>query len=325
MLKSLIKISNKRLLLPLYHAVNDDPPAHLKNLYPVRSFQQFKADIEFFLKYYDPIDSNTLVDLLKNDRPIRGNRVLFTFDDGLQEIKTFILPLLKQKGIPALFFVNPAFVDNKDLFYRYKASIILETIKNRKHHSVLKSVARVLKIPAADSYSIRQAVLRIDYPGKDRLDLLANLLELDFSEYLKKNMPYLTTPQLKAMQNDQFALGAHSIDHPEFYNLSLDEQLNQATQSMAWVQKELNPKNNFFAFPFTDFNVSAEFFETLYSDYTNKPDLTFGCAGLKDEFFKFHIQRVPFEIKNSSAKATLKNEYFAYLIKKMIRRNFIKR
>lgn len=48
-----------------------------------------------------------------------------------------ILPILEAKGIPATFFINSGFIDNKDLFFRFKASFLIDElhkrgIKNRK-------------------------------------------------------------------------------------------------------------------------------------------------------------------------------------------------
>ena len=36
-----------------------------------------------------------------------------TFDDGFRELHDVVAPILLRKGIPATFFVNSAFIDNK--------------------------------------------------------------------------------------------------------------------------------------------------------------------------------------------------------------------
>lgn len=324
MLQKLIQISNKQLLIPLYHAISDEPPAHLKNLYPLRSIRQFKNDLAFILNFFEPISVEDLVYSIKNQQPFTKNKVLFTFDDGLREVKDFIVPILKEKGIPAIFFVNSAFVNNNDLFYRYKAGLIVEKLKNEDPHELTR-VAKILNINSPLLKPIKDAVLQVNYLHKDVLDEIACLLSIDFNDFLQKNKPYLSTDELNLLMKDGFNIGAHGVGHPEFFNISFKEQYRQVKESIIWVKENLNPDFNLFAFPFTDFNVSKQFFESIYADQEMELDLTFGCAGLKDEFFSNHLQRVPFEKTDSSAKIILRQEYVRYLLKKLIRKNYIKR
>jgi hypothetical protein len=160
---------------------------------------------------------------------------------------------------------------------------------------------------------------------KDVLDEIACSLHIDFNDFLQKKNPYLSTAELSLLMKDGFYIGAHGVGHPEFFNISFKEQFRQVKESIIWVKEKLNPDFNFFAFPFTDFNVSKQFFDSIYADKEIEPDLTFGCAGLKDEFFSSHLQRVPFEKTRSSAKTILRQEYVRYLLKKLIRKNYIKR
>ncbi|MFP4023312.1 MAG: polysaccharide deacetylase family protein [Thiohalospira sp.] len=324
MLQKLIQISNKQLLIPLYHAISDDPPAHLKNLYPLRSINQFKNDLAFILNFFEPISVKDLVYSIKNNQPFTKNKVLFTFDDGLREVKNFIAPILKEKGIPAIFFINSGFVNNRALFYRFKSSLIVERL-SKSNAQELKWIAEILKVNSTRFISLKNAVLQVTCSNQFILDKIANYLEVDFDDFLKKKSPYLSTDEIKTLMKQGFYIGAHGVDHPEFFNISFEKQYRQVKESVRWVQKYINPDFNLFAFPFTDFKISKQLFDIIYADEKINLDLTFGCAGLKDEFLKYHLQRVPFEIKNYSAKTILKQEYSAYLLKKLIRKNYIKR
>lgn len=324
MLQKLIQISNKKLLIPLYHAISDEPPAHLKNLYRLRSINQFKNDLAVILKFFEPISAEDLVYSIKNSKPLTKNSVLFTFDDGLREVKDFIAPILKEKGIPAIFFINSGFVDNKALFYRFKSSLIIERL-SKSNAQELKWITEILKVNSTRFISLKNAVLQVTYSSQFILDKIANYLEVDFDDFLKNKSPYLSTDEIRTLMKQGFYIGAHGVDHPEFFNITFEEQYRQVKESVRWVQKYINPDFNLFAFPFTDFNVSKQFFESIYADHELNLDLTFGCAGFKDEFLKYHLQRVPFEIKNNSAKTTLRQEYIRYLLKKGIRKNYIRR
>ena len=326
MLTNLIKLSGKKLLLPLYHAVSDEDLKHTRNVYSVRNTKQFIEDIDFVLKYYKPIDINTLIDLASDNKSQKENSVLFTFDDGLKEVYEVIVPILKAKGIPAIFFINSGFVDNRDLFYRYKASLLIEEINSKNiSRSVLDNIAAKLKIRIRDKNQIIKQILSIDYNSKKELDEIAQIIDLDFDVFLKQEQPYLTHDQITSLIDQGFTIGSHGIDHPEYYKILFSEQVRQTTESQQFVKKEFNTKYNLFAFPFTDYKVSKHFFEAIYSSTNPVVDLSFGCAGLKDENFRNHLQRVPMEIEGKSTQRILQTEYLAYLVKKLIGKNKIRR
>ena len=58
------------------------------------------------------------------------NSFLLTFDDGFREIYDIIAPILLDKGIPATFFISSGFLDNRELCYQHKASLLVEKVRN---------------------------------------------------------------------------------------------------------------------------------------------------------------------------------------------------
>ena len=128
----LIRLTRQYLVLPFYHAVSDDLMPHVAHVYPVRSRSAFMKDLEFFLRHYEPLgleDLKSPVPPGKRKKPA----MFLSFDDGLSEIYDIVAPLLLSKGIPAGIFVNTGFVDNRDLFYRYKSSLLLDRFESIKY------------------------------------------------------------------------------------------------------------------------------------------------------------------------------------------------
>ena len=139
-------------------------------------------------------------------------------------------------------------------------------------------------------------------------------------EFLEKNKPYLTTEQIKELSNQGFTIGAHSIDHPYYNTISLEEQLRQTRESLNFISSIINQKLRLFAFPFTDFNVSKQFFEEIKPDV----DLCFGTAGLKNDVIPFNIQRIAGETRTfKSLEVILKKEYLKYLVKFFLKRHTV--
>jgi peptidoglycan/xylan/chitin deacetylase (PgdA/CDA1 family) len=303
-LDRLIKLTGQNVIFPFYHAVSDNEIIHLKHLYKVRNSSQFINDLDLLLKYYQPLNYEDLINSIKRDSPLRGNRFMLSFDDGLREFHDIIAPILIRKGIPAVCFVNSAFIDNKDLFYRYKASILID-ITGRK--------------------DFEQKQLKITYSERDHLDKLARAMGYNFQEYLKEHQPYLTSVQIEKLIGQGFAFGAHSIDHPRYCDISEDEQVRQTSVSLSEICERFGLNYRLFSFPFTDAGVGKSFFQKIFDPENPIADLTFGGAGLKKEVIQGHIQRIPFEGTSLNAGQILGSEYLYWVMKAIAGRNRINR
>ena len=293
-------------VIPLYHEVSERPSPYVKHLGTWRSTAQFLIDLAFLLEHYEPVG---LEDLLHH-KETRKPPFHLTFDDGLISVYDTVAPILKAKGIPATIFVNSAFVDNAGLFFRYKCSLLIEHITH--HPSLVMKVNNYLTDHGVNQHW-KTFLLAIAYSEKHVLDQLAQWVGLDFNEVMATQPCYLNLSQLKSLQIDGFTIGAHSIDHPRYDQLPLQEQVRQTKESMDFVRTHLNPAPSAFAFPFTDYGVKMAFFNTLSKDLA--VDISMGCAGLKEEKLPFHFQRIPFDESEVHAHLLLSATYLYYLLK----------
>ena len=295
-------ITGEQLIFPFYHSVNDNIPEHLINLYEPRSIENFEKDLDYLVQHFKPISLIELLEFKKNaclsvGQGFKTKEPCFhlTFDDGLSEIYDVVAPILVKRKIPATFFINSDFLDNKNLFYRFKASILVERF-------------------AADG------LLDISFHEKDEIENFAKTLNVDFNEYLEKEKPYLTSLQIKDLINQGFTIGAHSQNHPLYNLIAEKEQINQTLNSVNYLKQEFGLDYSVFSFPFTDDGMSKSFFKAIESQV----DLTFGSAGIKKDSVKFNLQRIPMET-NESAEQLIKTQYFYCFLKKLFGRNKIVR
>lgn len=324
-LDSLIQRSRQHLMVPVYHLVADTPPPHVKNLYKIKSTQQFKDELDCFLKYYRPIDLPDLIKGLSSGEPINENSFLLTFDDGLREFKDVIAAVLREKGVPAICFLNSDFIDNKGLFFRYKASLLIDHIKKEKLEKATIVQAWMRSNQFHENSGIENILLSIPYSKRELLDQLAATVRLSFDDYLEKEEPYLRSADIQALQKQGFHFGAHSCDHPPYKEISFAEQQQQTAKSLYEIKEQFDPEYNLFAFPFTDDGVSRKFFHWLHKREHRLTDLSFGTAGLKKEQYPRHIQRIPFELYDLSAEDVLKLEHLYYWVKGFLGRNRVRR
>lgn len=316
-------ISGQTTLLPFYHLVSDQVVPHVKHLYRIRNKNQFIQDLDYLLKHYKALHLDQFKDSLHNGKKLPKNSFLLSFDDGLAECYHVIAPILKKKGIPASFFLNSAFIDNKALMFRYKASLLIEHIFQDldKRTLITQQLFREHQIPYSN-FSLD--LKKITWKQQAFLDVLAQALSLDFQQYLDKQQPYLSVKQIHEMQQDGFSFGSHSIDHPRYKNIAKSEQIKQTLDGHLQLKNSLDHIDTIFAFPFTDDAVGLSFFEALYQ--SNTIDYSFGGAGIKHEKNRQHWQRLGLESSGiRSSKQIIHSEYCYYLLKSIFRKNTIRR
>ena len=288
------KITRFPELAPFYHIVSDEQVPHVKHLFGYRTIHQFKKDMEFLLRYYHPITIHDILVYARTGDRLPEKSFFLSFDDGLRENYDIIAPILKEMGIPASFFVATAALDNADMIYRHKASLLVDHLVTLqpKNISGARSVLAKHGIQNNDSAA---GVLSVKYKGRDVLDELARSFDLDFNEYLAQKRPYLSTSEIKRLISEGFTVGAHSIDHPFYAELSIEEQLRQTKESVNAVTQVFELNYRTFAFPFGDKGVSKRFFSRVLAEDT--VDIVFGSrsAFCNDEYFPFSIQRLIME------------------------------
>jgi peptidoglycan/xylan/chitin deacetylase (PgdA/CDA1 family) len=324
-LKILRLVTGQNFILPFYHAVADESPLHLKHLYQVRSGKTFENDLDYLLQHYTAVSITDVYNHITGIKPLPKHAFFISFDDGLTEFKEFAWPILKCKGVPVTLFVNPSFVDNKQLFFRFKAALLIDFIQKNQNTKLLNEANELLGSIVNSVSDLEHFVLGVKYPQKTFLDDLAEYFSLDFNSYLKTHKPYLSTNELIELQSQGVNIGAHSMDHPLFNQLNPDEMLFQFNSSVQWVQSKFNLEIKAFSFPFTDFGIKADFFETIFNPIESLVDLTFGTAGLKNERFKNHLQRIPVEDYDCNMQQILQKQYMYYLAKAPFFKNTITR
>jgi len=325
-LNGMISITGRKLIFPFYHLVSDEEVVHVKHLYQVRTTKEFNDDLDFLLKYYKPVGIDDLLGFVNSGKTLPGNSFLLSFDDGLREFHDVAAPILLRKGIPAVCFLNSDFLDNAGLFYRYKASLLIEKLQNgevpKNKKIFLEEWFRKNDLPVAQNY---QGLLKINYSNRHLLDELALHMEVDFNHFLKEHRPYLGSDQVSSLIQKGFSFGSHSIDHPEYRYLTEEEQIRQTEESLSRICGKFGIKEKLFCFPFTDYGVKQSFFDKVFDPSNPIADFTFGGAGMKLDSISRNIQRIPFEGTSLPAKQILATEYLYYMIKSIFGKNLIRR
>lgn len=308
------------LLLPYHHVVSNDFLPHISQLYAFKNVQQFTKDLDFLLKHYKPIHPDDLGKAIFNDAAIPPGSFLLTFDDGFREVYDNIAPILEKKGVPAIFFLNPAFVNNRELFYRCKISLMIDELKN-KTADLLPIYSKVL--PAApDTGTVIAALKNLNQHNASVLDILANNIHFSFEDFLEKKKPFLTSSQIVDLHKRGFTIGAHSMNHPYYHLLSVEDQVRQTIDSCNYVKELLGTEECHFSFPHSDAGISQAGIDAINQHVTG---LLFGIQNQKKELHNRILHRFNAERPETNANALIKGQLLLNKIQQLTGRDTVKR
>jgi peptidoglycan/xylan/chitin deacetylase (PgdA/CDA1 family) len=306
-------------LIVNYHVVSDNYIPYVKNLYSYRNVQRFCEDLDFFISNYNPIGLLEFLDCIKNNKKIPENAVLFTIDDGFREVYDIMAPMMLERNLTATVFLTSGFVDNNQFGFDQKKSLLMDKVNQASDPSLSNKLRKELELNNLFTNSLSYSIMNIPYVKGYILDSLSKTIDLDFNITLKQFSPFLTTLQITELMQKGFTIGGHSVDHPNFAELSIQDQVIQAQNSVDFVTEKFAVKYKVFAFPYWDGGISREFFKKL------SVDATFGTQGLLTDTIQTNFQRIGIEKYNYTAKRIIKAHYFRKMIYHSLKKDTLTR
>jgi hypothetical protein len=131
----------------------------------------------------------------------------------------------------------------------------------------------------------------------------------------------MTSEQIETMLRHNMTIGGHSIDHPDFTVLSLEEQVRQALSSVDDLVERFVLDYRAFAFPYNDRALDATLFESIRDGI----DVTFGTSGLVRDEFPMHFQRGSIDNSKQSFRRSMGALFGKYYGQRLTGKHYIKR
>jgi peptidoglycan/xylan/chitin deacetylase (PgdA/CDA1 family) len=302
-------ISGVSLVVPFYHMVSDVHVPHVSNLYRFRSVAEFTADLEFFVRQFEPVSLFDIVEALDWKRSLPRSCFHLTFDDGFTEVYETVAPILEKFGVPATFFLNTGFLDGGGLAHYNAISVLLD--RDELLHPASKGmetrIDSILPPVTPGCTTLQERIRSIGYAQSHLVSALAETIGFDLDEYIQGRRPHLTSKEVASLYGRGFGIGAHSHTHPLYAELSLAEQLEETRTSIDWLVSRFGVTPKAFAFPHNDTGVQEDFFSAVFSQHLL--DVSFGTSGLVSHFNPRNIQRVSMEKTSAPASRILSRQF----------------
>jgi peptidoglycan/xylan/chitin deacetylase (PgdA/CDA1 family) len=233
----------------------------------------------------------------------------------LREAVEVIAPICREKGVPATFFLTTEFLDNRYLGDRHLASLLLERIRGLPDQDRRRILAKVESewpdaVPPDRDW---KGLLLARCPQQRRiLNLIADLIGLDQQAWLQQVRPYAESQEIVQLLADGFTIGAHSLSHPFFPQISTDEQVRETVQSLQFLETRFHVNCSAFAFPFGADGVGTDYFAAVQKVRTDT--FLFGVGPASPVPGNMLMDRVPLDADpDLPIEATLRRTYAARL------------
>jgi peptidoglycan/xylan/chitin deacetylase (PgdA/CDA1 family) len=312
------RCSGRGVCLVLYHAVTDATPNHLKHLFPCRNTRSFRRDLDFLLQHYEPVSLSQVVGGALGRERLPPNALHVTCDDGLREAAEIIAPICREKGVPATFFLTTGFIDNRELWHRHLASLLLERIlkMSESRRDKLRIEIRA-RYPESASASWKDLLLARDHESRPLLDGVAALIELDQAAYLREVRPYVTSEDVARLIRDGFTIGAHSVTHPSFPAIAVEDQIREALDSRRQIESRFGIVCRTFAFPFGADGVGPQFYDRVGE--SQEIELFFGVGPSETVSTEGCLDRIPLDYESSISTDHILRPAYADRVRRRLR------
>jgi peptidoglycan/xylan/chitin deacetylase (PgdA/CDA1 family) len=235
----------------MFHSVLPDPVLHADVLGDIaHSEREFRAQMELLARDYHPVSLDDVVRNLGNGQPLGKRSVAVTFDDGYSDNHDFAMPILKQFGIPAAFYVTVDCVDNRTLPW---PSCLRFAFRNTTLPSWVDSQARPWKL---DDRSSRESGF---LAACDECCQLSGRTQAEFVERVERDLKtaipgelgslMMNYDQLRALVRQGQIVGSHTMTHPNMAFIKEDEARAELIESKRRLEKELSLPVTHFSYP----------------------------------------------------------------------------
>jgi peptidoglycan/xylan/chitin deacetylase (PgdA/CDA1 family) len=210
----------KKVFIFVYHDISNEPNPKIAALHNT-SIDCFISHIDFFKANFEII---SLEDLSNNKVLTNGPYAVISFDDGLQSVVDYAMPILEKQNIPFTLFLNEQAIKDQFLWNIE----LIEHIEDKEYLTLFyhKYIPQTISIEDFMSNPIAIAV------AHGNAELLAQKEKTKESRF-----EFINKETVLALKNHELiSIGDHSKNHLN---------LNNASQSIEEERLYLDSKNYF--------------------------------------------------------------------------------
>lgn len=220
----------------------------------------FRQQMDIIADRFNPISLHDLHSWLDGAISLPPRAALITFDDGYRDNLEFAMPILEQRGLPAVVFLPTDYIGRDRPFFWDSAAFIFGRTAMRNAELPLLG-SRSWTTSSSICADWVEAVKRIPEDQKEEtVQQLGEVLGVEMPDDAYSG-ELLTWDEIRNMLNHGFSFGSHTLSHPILTQLSPQDLFRELAESKKRIQDELGMEVRSLAYPNgmpTDFNSQVE-------------------------------------------------------------------
>ena len=213
---------------------------------------QFRRQLELLARHGTPIGIDDLVRAI-DGAPLPKNPVMVTFDDGYRSCHDVALPILRDVGLRATFFIATSYVTERRLYWWERIAIVLA--RARTPSATLAYPVAIDVVARDPSTPARLTDLIKDTPGLDVERFLTELaaafgvvwdraIEAEHADRV-----VMTWAHVRALAAAGMDVESHTRSHRVLQTLDADELHDELAGSRTELERELGTRVRAIAYP----------------------------------------------------------------------------
>lgn len=243
-----------QLVVLCYHGVVDDRLCD--DGYRTRvalPLSQFRRQLQFVRKHYRYISVQELLHSLRTEEPLPERAVLVTFDDGFRNNLTHAAPVLKQLGVPAIFFIATGYIGTNNMLWPH---LLDELVLTWPHQTIPLPSGESATVPAAPALrnrfaeNLRNMCLALaDEDRQSYIDALVQDHSIQLDSRLRDLNAFLSWNDVRNLVRQRFAIGSHTVHHPILTRFTASRLREELAESKTTIEKETGEPCECIAYP----------------------------------------------------------------------------
>jgi peptidoglycan/xylan/chitin deacetylase (PgdA/CDA1 family) len=214
----------------------------------------FRAQLLYLRERFDMLSVDALLEASGHGRlALTRPSALITFDDGYRDNCEVAMPILRELGIPAVFFVAASYIDEPRLTWWDRVAYIVK----RTTRAVLEldyPRRLVLDLPAVGRNEVARQILRaykqtpsIDHPRffehlHERAEVTADVAALGRDLFMSWD-------QVRELKDAGMEIGGHTYTHPVLSRIPEKAQRDELSRAKERLEAESGGRVRMMAYP----------------------------------------------------------------------------
>ena len=240
----------KRLIVLCYHRIRSDVPCEYLFdegvLGPSQS--EFERQIKWLKSNFDVLSESEILEQVSKPR-LSKRSVAITFDDGYRDNYELAYPVLRAYGMPAIFFLCPALIDNATLGWW---DLIPYFIKQSAKSAILVGGEKFdVSGSGRKTIEVLQGWMKTR-PAEETASLVEDLskaCEVPFPDQIVQREEFMTWDEAREVVRNGISIGSHTHTHRVLGRLDEQAQRWEMTESKRALEEHLGGEVRTIAYP----------------------------------------------------------------------------